>query len=119
MPQAQKGSSEEDADADADADTDADSNNNSIRAPPLFLVCGYMGFQDSQHRRPTFGSRLISIDSHSLDREVWSAEDLAAYTNTNTVKKKNVWMKMRFRNDPISDENMKKLKARSHELSNL
>ena len=112
VPQAQKGSSEEDADA------DADSNNNSIRAP-LFLVCGYMGFQDSQHRRPTFGSRLISIDSHSLDREVWSAEDLAAYTNTNTVKKKNVWMKMRFRNDPISDENMKKLKARSHELSNL
>ena len=69
-----------------------------------------MGFQDSQHRRPTFGSRLI---------EVWSAEDLAAYTNTNTVKKKNVWMKMRFRNDPISDENMKKLKAGSHELSNL
>jgi len=93
------------------ANTRVDSSMNATN--PIFLVCGYKGFRDSLHRRPSFGARLISINNDSLERQEWSMADLISYTN-----KRGGSMKMRFRNDSISADNMEKIKMRSHELAN-
>ncbi len=80
---------------------------------PLFLVCGYMGFKENKYQRPPFGSRLISINNHSLEKEVWSMEDLVSYVkkfNGGSPSSSTSCLKMKFRNDTVSDENMRKLK---------
>lgn len=82
---------------------------------PLFLVCGYAGYthHHSHPQRPAYGARLVIINTHSLEHEDWSMGDLATY-----VKKNKESLNMGFRNDTISDQNMKLLKTRSEEFAN-
>ena len=82
---------------------------------PLFLVCGYAGYthHHSHPQRPAYGARLVYINTHSLEHEDWSMGDLATY-----VKKNKESLNMGFRNDTISDQNMKLLKTRSEEFAN-
>jgi hypothetical protein len=80
---------------------------------PVFLIYGFVGFRETNHQRtPSFGARLISIDSHSLEHEEWDNNHLVGY-----IKKRKGLLKMKFRNDRISDANMQQLKQRSFELS--
>jgi hypothetical protein len=80
---------------------------------PIFLICGFMRFLERHHQRtPTFGARLISIDSYSLEHEEWTMQDLVDY-----IKMRKALLKMKFRNDEISEANMVQLKVKNAELS--
>eukprot|EP00558_Chaetoceros_sp_UNC1202_P002565 CAMPEP_0197242570 /NCGR_PEP_ID=MMETSP1429-20130617/8295_1 /TAXON_ID=49237 /ORGANISM="Chaetoceros sp., Strain UNC1202" /LENGTH=193 /DNA_ID=CAMNT_0042702629 /DNA_START=8 /DNA_END=589 /DNA_ORIENTATION=+ len=77
-----------------------------------FLVCGYKGFREDLHKRPTFGARLISINGQSTEGKDWSMSDLIS----NIQCREDAKMKLTFRNDPISAEQMEQLKCRSRQL---
>lgn len=80
---------------------------------PIFLICGFMGFRERHHQRtPSFGARLISIDSYSLEHEEWTMQDLV-----DCINKRKALLKMKFRNDEISEANMVQLKVKNSELS--
>jgi len=81
---------------------------------PIFLIYGFMGFLERHHQRtPSFGARLISIDSYSLEHEKWAMQDLVDYI----ILKRKALLKMKFRNDDISNANMVQLQKKNEELS--
>ncbi|GFH57305.1 predicted protein [Chaetoceros tenuissimus] len=80
---------------------------------PIFLVVGFYGYRDTPlQRAPTFGARLIAIDSIDLETTEWSMTDLVGYIQNH----KRV-LKMTFRNDEVNKQNMLRLKEREKELA--
>ena len=80
---------------------------------PIFLVVGFYGYRDTPlQRAPTFGARLIAIDSIDLETTEWNMTDLVDYIQNH----KRV-LKMTFRNDEVNKQNMLRLKEREKELA--
>ena len=77
-----------------------------------FLVCGFKGFRDNQHRRPSFGARLINVDGKYEDKLAkCTMSDLVSY-----LREKKGPVKMTFRNDDITSQRMDALIKRAEEL---
>ena len=70
------------------------------------LVYGFMGFNGTLNRRPTFGSRLVGVDEISLERGKWKMEDLVDY-----ICLKNGSIQMRFCNEPLATAQIEQLVA--------
>jgi len=77
-----------------------------------FLVCGFNGFCDNLHKRPSFGARLIGIDGKSEEiLKSWTLSGLSSY-----VSKKQGLIKWSFRDDPISPQRLEALNLRANQL---
>ena len=68
------------------------------------LVSGFMEFDDTLNRRPTFGARLVCVDGISVERE-WRMENLIDYICT-----KNGPTQMSFRNEFLTTAQVTQLK---------
>jgi len=73
------------------------------------LVCGFMGFDDSLNRRPTFGARLVCIDGISIEREEWNMENFIDY-----ICAKSGPTQMSFRNEFLTTAQIAQLKKVDH-----
>ena len=80
---------------------------------PIFLAVGFYGYRDTPlQRAPTFGARLIAIDSIDLETTEWNMTDLVDY-----IQNHKRILKMTFRNDEVNKQNMLRLKERQKELA--
>jgi len=81
------------------------SKKSSAKGGETLNVCGFMGFDDSLNRRPTFGARLVCIDGISIEREEWNMENFIDY-----VCAKSGPTQMSFRNEFLTTAQIAQLK---------
>jgi len=74
-------------------------------AKEALLICGFLGFDDTLNRRPTFGSRLVCVDGISVEKEGWKMENLIDY-----ICAKEGPLQMSFRNEFLTTAQIAQLK---------
>eukprot|EP00586_Coscinodiscus_wailesii_P000298 CAMPEP_0172484990 /NCGR_PEP_ID=MMETSP1066-20121228/12699_1 /TAXON_ID=671091 /ORGANISM="Coscinodiscus wailesii, Strain CCMP2513" /LENGTH=483 /DNA_ID=CAMNT_0013249865 /DNA_START=158 /DNA_END=1609 /DNA_ORIENTATION=+ len=67
-----------------------------------FVVCGFKGFDDVRHTRPTIGAKLIAINDERLESNCFSAEEMCAKIAKLVAKEKPIAFK--FRNDALNQQ---------------
>jgi len=81
------------------------SGSKSKDAKEALLICGFLGFDDTLNRRPTFGSTLVCVDGISVEKEGWKMENLIDY-----ICAKKGPLQMSFRNEFLTTAQIAQLK---------